>query len=37
MRYGGKFSTTSPAEPKKAQRRRLYMQGPWLLEEKTSL
>jgi len=37
MRCGGKFSTTSPAELKRAQRRRLYKQGPWPLEENTSL
>jgi len=33
MRYGGKFSTTSPAEPKRHKRRGLYKQTPWPLEE----
>ena len=37
MRYGGNFSTKSPAEPKRHKRRRPYKQGPWPLEENTSL
>ena len=37
MRYGGKFNTTSPAEPKRHKRRRPYKQSPWPLEENTSL
>jgi len=37
MRYGAKFSFTSPAEPKRHKRRRLYKQGPWPLEENTSI
>ena len=31
MRYGGKFSTTSPAEPKTHKGGGLYKQGPWPL------
>ena len=37
MIYGGKFSTTSPAEPKRHKKRRLYKQGLWPLGENTSL
>ena len=37
MRYGGKFSNTSPAEPKTHKGGGLYKQGPWPLEENTSL
>jgi len=33
MRYGGKFSTTSPTAPKRHKRRRLYKQTHWPLEE----
>jgi len=33
LRYGGKFSTISPAEPKRHKRRGLYKQTPWPLEE----
>ena len=37
MTYGGKFSITSPAEPKMHKGGGLYKQGPWPLEENTSL
>jgi len=37
MRYGGKFSTTSPAEPKRHKGGGLCKQGPWPLEENISL
>ena len=37
MRYGEKFSTTSPVEPKTHKGGGLYKQGPWPLEENISL
>ena len=33
MRYGGKFSTTLPAEPKRHKGGGIYKQTPWPLEE----